>query len=479
MLDQIDHLVVLMLENRSFDNVFGYFKPASGAPVDGLTGRESNTGADGTVWQVKSNLGAERGTWMPDPDPGELWTDINQQIFGNTDAQGMATMGGFAVNYASAPQNGSAQNIMRAFDPTQLPALVSLADRFALCDRWFASAPCQTWPNRFFVHCATAGGVENNAPDKLPFKMKTVFNQLMDDVDTPQDWRIYFHDFPQTLTLDSLWPHLDHFKPFDDFLHDAANGALPAYSFLEPRYFADLDWPNDMHPPHNVAYGDQLVASVYNALRQSSCWKKTLLVIIFDEHGGCYDHVVPPPAPAPQPPAEGQAFAFDRFGIRVPAVVVSPWIAPGTVFRAPDGAQAFDHTSVIRTLRDRFGIRQSLTQRDLNAPSLAMVLTLPGATNDGPDQIQGAVSPAEDDAQALDKARLAPLNGFQKALHDSAVKFAPMVQVNNGTVSLVPVAQAAGSSSDSGITGALDAVIACVEDAVVIVKGFISKLFGN
>ena len=434
-LDDIDHFVVLMLENRSFDNLLGNLYPGR-ADFEGLSGNERNPDGQGGEVEVWTAPVGPRNDWLPTPDPGELFSDITEQLFEANDSfAGTPTMGGFARNYVT--RGGNAEDIMHCFTPDQVPALSALARSYAVCDHWYASAPCQTWPNRFFVHTATAGGYENNSPTHFPYTMPTIFNAL--DSKLPNGWEIYFHDFPQALTLSKLWNHLDHFRHFEEFINDAKHGQLPSYAFIEPRYFADADWPNDMHPPHNVNYGDQLVADVYNAVRNSPCWEKTMLIVIFDEHGGCYDHVPPPPALAPSPPREGQPFAFDRYGVRIPAVVVSPFIKPGTVFRSTS-AQPFDHTSVIATLRTRFGLAEPLTQRDAAAPNLECVLGLDQPSDEDREVVQALALPASDNADALNRARLEPLNDVQWAMYESAAYLSPLmhgVDVDDHVLSLL------------------------------------------
>ncbi|HUB45455.1 MAG TPA: alkaline phosphatase family protein [Acetobacteraceae bacterium] len=137
-----------------------------------------------------------------------------------------------------------------------------------------------------FAHAGTASGYVNNSPTHFPYEMETVFNRLSD---ANQEWRIYFHDMLQTATLARIWGDMftSLFLDFSDFVRAAGGGNLPAYSFIEPRYFSDLfSIPNDEHPPHNVAYGEQLIAAVYNTVRGGPGWKQTLLVITYDEHGG-------------------------------------------------------------------------------------------------------------------------------------------------------------------------------------------------
>lgn len=421
-LSSIDHFVVLMLENRSFDSLLGSLQPHSDA-FNGLQGNESNPDASGASIGVWSSTDGVPAAAIPDPDPGELFIDIQQQLFGSAGPSGTPAMNGFVANYVA--KGGVARDIMHFYRPNQIPALSALAGSYAVCDRWFASAPCQTWPNRFFLHTATAGGYENNSPLHFPYMMPTIFRRL--EATAPAGWKIYFHDFPQSLTLAGLWDRIDHFRPFSEFLDDARQGNLPSYAFLEPRYFPDLEWPNDMHPPHNVAYGDQLVATVYQALHASPTWGKTVFAVLFDEHGGNFDHVAPPAAPPPAPARAGQVFAFDRLGVRVPAVIASPWIAPGTVFRSTL-PQDFDHTSIIRTLRKRFAIAGSMNARDAGAPDLESLLMLDSPSETGRLAVAAAPPPASDDADALARARAAPLNSMQAALHDASALLAPLFQ---------------------------------------------------
>ncbi|HEX4172977.1 MAG TPA: alkaline phosphatase family protein, partial [Acetobacteraceae bacterium] len=345
---QIKHVVVLMLENRSFDNMLGRLYP--GRPgFDGLRGDESNPWHrdDGAVEQIPVwNCGAltPQAMTIPDPDPGELFEDISMQIYG-LHPDGMPRMNGFVDNYMRQPSNGKPPEpraVMHYFSPEQLPVLSTLGRSFGVSDRWFASAPCETWPNRLFAHTGQSGGLVDNAAIPLPFRLTTVFHQLES---RGRSWKVYFHDVPQTAALSDLWLRIPtRFRFFDpEFLEDAASGSLPNYSFIEPRYFTSQllhRIPNDAHPPHNVAYAEQLVADLYNAVRAGPGWDRTLLAITFDEHGGCYDHAAPPAAtPAGRPARNG--FAFDRFGPRVPAVIVSPYVPAASIVRPPEEGPPF------------------------------------------------------------------------------------------------------------------------------------------
>ena len=390
----IQHVVALMLENRSFDSLLGSFS-ASSPKFNGLKGVERNRFGN-NIYRVRNDL-PDRGSWViPTPDPGEDYTDITQQLFYPGSGHGMdpATMGGFAHNYATQPPSAGfhdPQAVMHYYTATQVPMLHQLATAFAVSDQWFASAPCQTWPNRFFAHTGTCDGIVNNrdffGKGQEPFRHRSIFRALED---AGQPWRVYFHDVPQSLLLaDILDVAASHYHRFSQFLVDAEAGVLPAYSFIEPNYFANLFTgtpPNDQHPPHDIRFGEQLIADVYNAIRASDCWEHTLLIITYDEHGGCYDHVPPPPA---VPPGDGKlapdGFAFDAYGVRVPAVIVTPWVPAGSVLDPlTDGPYPFDHTTLIKTVRELFDIPGSLTARDAAAPSLLPYLSLRAPDNSGP-----------------------------------------------------------------------------------------------
>lgn len=477
--DCIEHIVVLMLENRSFDSMLGALYPKS-ASFDGLSGNESNPLQGGTDISVCRNILTDPASMsIPTPDPGELWTDINMQLFGLAGKPNdqPPAMNGFVNNYARQNDQPAAmylpRSVMHYYDPIQLPVISQLARQFAVCDQWFASAPCQTWPNRFFLHTGSASGYENNSPTHFPYLMNTVFNRLNE---AQKSWGIYYHDFPQTLTLTNLWPHLDHFHDFADFKKDVSNGALPAYSFIEPRYFPDVELPNDQHPPHHVGLGEKLIADVYNAVRAAPTWKKTMLVITYDEHGGCYDHV-PPPRAVPPDNSKPQPFSFDRYGVRVPAILISPYIQPGTILRTAGNQPRFpyDHTSVIATLRNCFNLGGPLTCRDAVAPDLESALNLDIPANDGPHAVTpGAYVTSDKDLQA---ALDAPLNGFQKALHEAATHLPPLGVVKNAESLYASVSR----HVENMINGSLNEVPnhRTPAEALPFIRNQLMNFFGN
>src|SRR5262252_4321969 len=274
------------------------------------------------------------------------------------------------------------------YTPQMVPIMSGLAKGFAVCDHWFASAPTQTIPNRAF---AAAGTSQGHLDNKVKvFTCPSIFGRLSA---ANRDWAIYGYnrdpltrlDYPDTQNADE-----SHFGHFRDFQHRAAAGTLPPYTFLEPSFGAG---GNSQHPNYDVALGEKLIHDVYYALRNGPGWNDTLLIITYDEHGGNYDHVPPPGGAVPPDDSIGEfGFDFTRFGVRIPALLISPRIAAGTVFRARRGT--IDHTSVLKTIELRFGI-DPLTARDKAAPDLGDVLTL--ATPRTDDPLAGVEIPQSDD----------------------------------------------------------------------------------
>jgi phospholipase C len=411
-LTQINHIVVLMLENRSFDHMLGFLyadsgnKAPSGSAFDGLTGTESNpdsTGKAVPVYQIKATT--SNAYFMPGADPGEGYSATNSQLFNTTTAPvpPTASNNGFVTDYAytlgwQSKESGwsilpgtVATDIMGMFTPAMLPVLSGLARGFAVCDQWFSSAPTETLPNRAF---ACAGTSQGHMDDKTKtFTAPSIFGAL---TKKKLDWRIYGYDaepltrmtFPDTTNAPET-----HFGLFTDFQAAAAAGTLPAFTFLEPSWSST---GNSQHPNYDVALGEQLIHDVYEALRSGPGWPQTLFVLTYDEHGGCYDHVPPPWGATPPDATAGEfGFGFDRFGLRVPTVLISPLIAPGTVYRVPGGSVPLDHTSILKTVEQRWNL-PALTARDAAAPGFGDVLTLAAPRTD--DVLAGVTVPVSGSA---------------------------------------------------------------------------------
>jgi phospholipase C len=427
----IEHVVVLMFENRSFDNVLGGLYPEkSQQEYDGLNEQQCipdcSDSDPSTVCTWQAPYGLEAMT-MPYPDPGELFEDMNEQIFGPGCAWETETMRGFACNYVKqdASPDGvqpAAQNIMQYYAPGDggnIPITTALARAYAVSDRWFASGPVQTLANRIFAHCGTPGryrdaqGVWRAVIDNTDITnqytdpdgsvtLDTVFRLLDQAAQSKQwpwpdrlPWKVYYHDWPLSAFIeyvDDNWSsvyggNVDPFKsPFyedaADFFYDVAND-LPTYCFIEPRYTDYFGGsPNSNHPGGStidenppaisVCDGELLLQTVYTTLYNgpNNLFEKTLLIVTYDEHGGLYDHAAPRPAPSPYQAGEVEGFNYDRYGVRVPAIFINPLIRPNTIFRPLLGERPFDHTSIIRTLREQFGLGGPLTPRDAAAPAL-------------------------------------------------------------------------------------------------------------
>jgi len=366
----IKQIVVLMLENRSFDHMLGFAR-SDDFPVNGLTGNESNfldplqpTGSPVVV--------SPDATYVPDrdPDPGHEFPNVATQLHGSFPPPPISHGSniGFVADYASVAGAARGGEIMRCYARGRLPVLETLAREFAVCDAWFSSMPGPTWPNRLFAHCATSGGFIDGA--LRSYNMRAIYQNLED---AGVSWRVYFDDIPQTLALANLRRFFSSkFERFGDaFERDCDQGRLPQYSFIEPRYFnhGNLHRANDQHPFHGVIGGELLIAQVYEAIRRSSQWKDTLLIVTWDEHGGFYDHE-PPPRSTP-PDAATTNFDFASYGPRVPAIAVSALIPRATVSKS-----VYDHASIPATAKKVFELPNFLTHRDAAANTLETLCSL-------------------------------------------------------------------------------------------------------
>jgi phospholipase C len=404
--DPIKHIIVLMFENHSFDQMLGGMR----AEIPDLDGADpaaphGNSDSEGMVYSQ-----GETTALSVSPDPKHETKNVLLQLDSNN--------GNFVRDYAAAYPDTTQkqrQEIMGYYPAGALPALHELARNFAVCDRWFSSVPGPTWANRFFIHSGTSMG-RVIMPDG-PGHPSLVFGY---DQDTVYDrlnekgilWKVYFGDIPLSLVMSHqrrLGNARRHHR-MSAFYSDAAGPEhqFPAYSFIEPSYFRPGQ--NDDHPPHPTGRAQLLLANVYNALRANEpLWNTTLLVVLYDEHGGFYDHVAPPAAVPPD--AHIAEYSFDRLGVRVPALLVSPWVSPGVV------RTEFDHTSLLNYVTDKWGLGP-LTARVAQANSFAAAIRTVGEPRtDTPAALPVPVPPL-----ALAAAEVAvaeptePLNEHQKAL---------------------------------------------------------------
>lgn len=445
-LSSISHLVVLMLENRSFDHMLGLLyadrgnvSPA-GQPFEGLNGKESNPGTNGSPMAVFAIAPTDSYAYfMPGADPGEGYTATNSQLFGSNTAPTppVATNKGFVTDFSytlgweskegwSILPGTTANSIMGVFAPTMLPVLSGLAKGFAVCDYWFGSVPTETLPNRAFVNAGTSQGHMDDKTKK--YTCPSIFGLLSKNEIT---WSIHGYDAPPLTRLDftdTTDADDSHFGEFTDFQKAAASGALPAYTFLEPSWGSS---GNSQHPNYNVALGEKLIHDVYYAVRNGPAWNQTLLIITYDEHGGCYDHVSPPINAVPPDNSVGEyGFDFKRFGPRVPTVLVSPLISAGTVFRVAVNSMPFDHTSILKTIETRWNL-PSLTARDAAAIDVGDVLTLAAPRTDDP--LHGVAVPA-----AIDLYPDANQPSHLQEVHAELVAQLPVPDEQGGTHRAMP-----------------------------------------
>jgi phospholipase C len=391
----IKHIVVLMLENRSLDHMLGHLPG-----VDGPAGRSNVDPKDNTVVPVTFDANAFSPALEDDDeyvgDPLHDVPSVNRQLYETPTptAHTPVTCGGFIrAGRESGEEQADriAREVMRCFDTEKLlPTMTALANEFVVCDQWFSSVPGPTWPNRLFAHAATSFG---RATNKLTFyKNRTIFKQLDQ---AKVDWAVYYHDIPQSACFIGLARARDSrrrkcMRPMKHFYEDAAGNTLPSYVFIEPGYFEggrglwgrslealkwffgklglpvrqSLDQANDQHAPHDVRLGEHLIADVYDALRANEeIWKGTLLLVLHDEHGGLFDHFKPPSASSPDGKiSKKPPFDFTRAGLRVPALLISPWVDNGV------DSTPYEHSSIVRTVREQFCSDQSyLTERDKEA----------------------------------------------------------------------------------------------------------------
>src|SRR5215213_4204610 len=291
-LQAIEHIVVLMLENRSFDHMLGYLSlpPAQGGKgrtdVDGLKGTETNDDNNGVSFPVM-----RMASPIMNGDPCHDWPCVEEQLDNNN--------GGFITNYSKVVSS-NAEFIMHYFTGADVPVYDHLANEFSICDRWFCSLPGPTQPNRAYSLAGTSDSREHNFSSKEllfgdGFQGKTIF-EVLDDLPQNVSWKCYSHDIASLRFFKKYRAAVvPEVNKIDKFFADAKTGTLPNLSWIDPDFGIMVypGPPNDDHPAHDMRHCQNLVSNVYNALLASPQWSKTLLVVTYDEHGGFYDHVSP------------------------------------------------------------------------------------------------------------------------------------------------------------------------------------------
>jgi phospholipase C len=411
----IEHIFVLMMENRSFDHMLGFSgisgtdaQDNSATQVEGLPpAGGTNYDLDGTPYTT-----ASPAPFLMPADPDHEFDDVRQQLLGTKDPAATytntpITSGGFVLSYKQTAGTHPLGDVLACFAPGQLPVLNALAKEFCVCDHWFSSVPGPTIPNRFFLHAGTSGG-NPDSPNSLAlgaavlandasyrFANGNIFKRLT-GLGVP--WALYHgDDFAMVYALEGV--SLGAGKPIDPnspdpFRSDLENGNLPPYVFIEPNWgnllLGTYTGGNSQHPVDDATSGERFIKFVYETIRASSVWTKCALILLYDEHGGFYDHVTPPGgAVAPGDAKSTNGFDFTQLGVRVPAIVISPWIPKNVIDHS-----VYDHTSVLATLSEWFPLRGlpalgHFTGRDQAARTLSSLFSLPNPRLDALDNLNG------------------------------------------------------------------------------------------
>ena len=357
-LSKIDHIVILTMENRSFDHMLGYLSlpPAAGGAgrddVEGLRGGESNLLDDDKV----ESFPFPAGDTIFSPDPPHGYEPVALAL----DAQnGLPSMGGFVRALAAERGRTVAPRIMGHHTAENVPTYDALARDFGVGHRWFAAHPGPTFCNRHYeltghLNLDPDGFFEldNGAAGRMS-SVPTIFDHL---TEAGVSWRYFEHEYCFLRLFERYTFDDANVVPFDDpargFAQLTALGALPSVSFIDPHFIELPPGANCDGPPADIRAGQDLVRRVVEAVVASPLWERTLLVVVYDEHGGFYDHVPPPEAPRVTPDSVA------TYGVRVPAFAISPWVAARSVF-GHDGRDGlpevhFDHTSLLATIVRRF-----------------------------------------------------------------------------------------------------------------------------
>ena len=320
----IDTIIIVMMENRSFDHWLGARKLLEGAAEDGLTDTMSNPGTDGSPVAPY----AEAAPCPSDPPHG--WTSCHDQW-----NQGQND--GFVTEYAA--RNGTDGTGVMAYQTRETaPISWALADSFGVCDQYFCSVMGPTWPNRFYAHMASSEGKQDNSlPDgSAGFTEMNIWKALSA---AGVDWGYYYSDLPILGLMADTWDD-SRVGMVEDFYAKAEAGTLPPVVWLDPAFSY-----NDNHPPHHPGLGELFLASIYEALAASPQWERCLLILTYDEHGGFFDHVAPGTCQD-----DHAKDGFDQLGFRVPTLLIGPWVKQGAI------STPFDHTSWLKMVCETHGI---------------------------------------------------------------------------------------------------------------------------
>jgi phospholipase C len=438
--DRIKHIFVLVLENRSFDHMLGATPIAGTDPANGgytQTSRRPDgatndwVDASGVTHSCPVDTGQKRSVGV---DPGHEFGDTLVMLCGAAAATSYPPYppidnSGFAENFAEHWNPTSAAHdpctIMKSYTDQDVPVITALAREFAVCDHWFSSMPGPTWPNRYFFHAASSAGLDDS-PSGFDSGVAELLSGLLFDNGTIYDlldsenidWAVYHGDaFPQVMSLSGMdiTTMATHFHDMDDFEEDLGDGSIANFVFIEPDYGDDITGNsykcgNSQHPVDDITHGERLIKRVYEAIRNSPVWNESMLIVTYDEGGGFYDHERPGATVHPgdsitDPVNNFNNFDFTQLGVRVPAIVCSPWIPrPVVEHREGKGGRGpgpvidhriYEHASVPATVERLWGL-PNMTDRDKHAQDLTHLLSLSSPRTDAPTTLPPAAAPESD-----------------------------------------------------------------------------------
>ena len=418
---RIRHIFVLVLENRSFDHMFGA-TPIRGTDAETGEATQIERRPDDASNEVRDDAGNVTHHCVVGPGQKRSVGEDPGHEFGNT----LLALCGLQANgdsptyppYPPIDNSGYAQgfadkspldpcSIMLSYTEKDVPVITALAREFAVCDNWLSSMPGPTWPNRYFLHAASSAGLDDS-PSGFDSGLSEILSGLVFDNGTIYDmldsenidWAVYHGDaFPQVMSLAGmdLLTIATNFHDMDDFEEDLADGSIANYVFIEPDYGDDITGNtykcgNSQHPLDDITHGERLIKRVYEAIRNSPLWGQSMLIVTYDEGGGFYDHVIPGPAVPPgdsitDPVNNHHDFDFAQLGARVPAIVCSPWIPRNLIDH-----REYEHASVPATV-ERLWDLPSMTDRDGHAQNLSSLLSLSAPRTDAPATLPPAAEP--------------------------------------------------------------------------------------
>ena len=385
---RIKHVIAIMFENRSFDHMLGFLKKIN-SDYDGCL--PSMSQCVNPYNPLNTSIGTvsigDNAVYIQPGDPSHGIDPTTQQLYGTNEYGNNinnypAPMNGFVINYKNAEDSSIRSTdqgalIMQCFNSSTVPIISTLAQEFGSFNNWYADVPGPTEPNRLYSWMATSDGLGNDNAHRLAlgFDKMSIFQMLDEYYNKSSDnnWRVYMSDGATPIFVDYTRKHPLRYREMPAFYDDVENGDLPLFTWIDPGYLENnIVPPSSQHPDFDVLDGEKQMKKIYEHVRASNLWNDTLILIFYDEHGGFYDHVSPPFGPNPDNKncTVGPNFDFQRIGLRVPSILISPWINKGLIITDPGNnhnhnASQYTHSSLVKTMRQQYAPQcPPFTKRD-------------------------------------------------------------------------------------------------------------------